>query len=191
MRLAALRTGQILNTSDLARDANLSTATASRWLGLLETSFVLTRLPPFLRSRVSRLVKAPKIFVTDSGLAGHLAGVKVLRRGDDEPLRGALHETYVAQNLAGILRVHLPDAELAFWHVQGRREVDFVVAERRSVVGIEVKAAARFNGGDLSGLRAFLAHTPEAMAGILAYDGDEAVSLGNRLYAVPLGLLVS
>ncbi|MGH7151287.1 MAG: ATP-binding protein [Planctomycetota bacterium] len=191
LRLAALRTGQLLNVSGLARDAQLSTATASRYLGLLEASFVVTRVPTFLRSRVSRLVKAPKLFVTDSGLACHLVGAKDLRRGAEEPLRGALLETYVAQNLAAILRVHRPDAELAFWHVQGRHEVDFVIAERRSVVGIEVKAASRFDDRDLAGLRSFLAHTPEARAGLLAYDGTEAVSLGDRLYAVPLGLMLA
>ena len=66
-----------------------------------------------------------------------------------------------------------------------------MVAERRSVVGIEVKSAARFDERDLSGLRAFLSHTSEAKAGILAYDGTEAVSLGSRLFAIPLGLLLS
>jgi hypothetical protein len=191
MRLAARRTGQILSVSDLARDANLSTATASRYLGLLEASLVVSRLPPFLRSRITRLVKAPKIFVVDSGLAAHLAGVKDIGRGADEPLRGALFETFVAQNVAAILRVHRPDAELAYWHVQGRHEIDFVVAERRAAVGIEVKSAARFDDRDLSGLRAFLSTTPEAKAGILAYDGEEAVSLGDRLFAVPIGLLLA
>jgi hypothetical protein len=191
LRLAALRTAQVLNQSELARDAKLPVATLARHLGVLETSLVLSRLSPHRRSRASRLIKSPKLFVTDSGLAGHLTGVRDLRPTADEPLRGALFETYVLQNLAGILGAHRERAELGFWSVQGRHEVDFVVSLGRRVIGIEVKAASRFGSGDVAGLRAFLQSTPGAAAGILAYNGSETVPLGERLYAVPLATLLS
>lgn len=66
-----------------------------------------------------------------------------------------------------------------------------MVSHGRRSIAIEVEAASRFAGGDLSGLRAFLARTPEAVAGVLAYNGEEAVALGDDLWAVPLGLLLS
>lgn len=191
LRLAALRTAQVLNQSELARDAKMSAAALGRYLGVLETSLVLGRLSPYRRSRASRLIKSPKLFVSDAGLAAHLTGVSDLRPTADEPLRGALHETFVLQNLAGILGAHRERAEIGFWSVQGRHEVDFVIAHGRRVIGIEVKAASRFGPGDLSGLKAFLASTPGAAAGILAYNGGELVPLGERLYAVPLSLLLS
>jgi uncharacterized protein len=190
LRLAALRSAQLLNISDLGRDAKLSAATASRYLHLLQTSYILSPLPPFLRSRTTRLVKSPKLMMADSGLAAHLAGVRSLSPLADEPLRGALFETYVAQNLAAILAAHLPEAELMFWNVQGRHEVDFVIALGRSVLGIEVKAASRFHDRDLAGLRAFLAKTPHARA-VLAYNGTESVMLEDRLGIVPLGVLLA
>jgi predicted AAA+ superfamily ATPase len=96
-------------------------------------------LPPFLRNRSSRLVKSPKLFFTDSGLAAHLAGITTLEPGRDDLLRGALFETYVVQNLAALLEAQLPDAQLAFWHEQGRHEVDFVLEVGRKVFGIESK----------------------------------------------------
>src|SRR3989442_384160 len=74
--LAALRTGQVLNTSMLARDARLTSATATRYLQLLETSYLVRRLPPFLKNRSSRLIKAPKLYFTDSGLSAHLAQIR-------------------------------------------------------------------------------------------------------------------
>jgi predicted AAA+ superfamily ATPase len=191
LRLAALRTGQLLNQSALARDAKLSAATAGRYLGLLETSYVLARLPPYLRSRASRLVKSPKLFLSDAGLAAHLCGVRDVGPGADEPMRGPLYETYVAQNLAAILGAHWPDAELGFWNVQGRHEVDFVVSRGRNVLGVEVKAAARFTEADLMGLRAFAAGTSGVRAVVLAYGGAEAVSLGDGAFAIPIGLLLS
>ena len=190
-RLAALRTAQVLNQSELARDAKLPVSTAARYLALLETSFLLTRLPPYLRSRATRLIKSAKLFVSDSGIAAHLAGVDDLSPGGNEPRRGALFETYVAQNLTAIVDAHLPRAEVSFWSVQGRHEVDFVIAHGASCLAIEVKAATRFDGRDLAGLRAFLARHREAVAGVLAYNGRQAVSLGDRLWAIPVGLLLS
>ena len=191
MRLAALRTGQLLNQSELARDARVPVSTVSRYLGLLEAAFVIVYLAPHLRSRATRLLKSPKIFVSDSGLAAHLVGATNLAPEADEPMRGALLETYVHQNLAGILDAHLPQATLAHWSLQGRHEVDFVVSQGSRAVAIEVKAAARIGDRDLAGLKALKAKTPGMRAGIVAYNGTEVLRLGDDLYAVPLGLLLS
>ena len=191
LRLAVLRTAQILNRSELARDAKLPASTVTRYLGLLETSFVLDRLEPYLRNRTSRLIKSPKAFVTDSALAAHLAGATDLSGSSGEPLRGALYETFVYQNLAAILGAHIPRAQVAFWNVQGRYEVDFVVTTPRHTIAVEVKAGSRFGNHDLRGLIAFKAKNPECRAGVLAYNGSEAVALDDDLFAVPLGLLLS
>ena len=189
-QLAALRTGQVLVISTVARDAKLNAVTAGRYLDLLEASFLIRRLPPFLKNRSSRLVKSPKLHFTDSGLAAHMAGITTLEPGRDDLLRGALFETYVAQNLAALLEAHLPDTQLTYWHEQGRHEVDFVIEADRKVFGIEVKAATRWSESDLSGLRAFLERTPACVAGVLAYNGKEAVKLDERLFAIPIGQLL-
>lgn len=191
LQLAALRTGQLLNVSELGRDAQLTASTANRWLGLLETSFAMTRLPSFLGNRAKRLVKASKLYASDAGLAAHLAGVEDLSITADEPLRGPLYETWVASNLESILEAHLPGAKLSYWNVQGRHEVDFVVEVGRDCLAIEVKAAARWTEKDLAGLRAFLDATPRCRAAVLAYDGAQAAKIGERLWALPLGLLLS
>jgi hypothetical protein len=189
-QLAALRTGQVLVVSTLARDAKLNAVTAGRYLDLLETSFLIRRLPPFLKNRSSRLVKSPKLHFTDSGLAAHIAGVTALEPGRDDMLRGALFETYIAQNLAALLEAHLPDAQLAYWCEHGRHEVDFVIETNRKVFAVEVKAATRWSESDLSGLRAFLDRTPDCVAAVLAYNGKEAAKLGERLWAIPMGQLL-
>jgi predicted AAA+ superfamily ATPase len=190
LKLAALRTGKILNQSALARDAKLSSTTTSRHLGLLEASFVVTRLLPQSTNRTSRLVKAPKLFVADSGLAAHLAGVTAIGAAADEPLSGALLETFVHQNLAVILECAWPGAELAYWHVQGRHEVDFIVRAGRDTLAIEVKSGTRWSEADLRGLRAYLDADRRCRAAILAYEGSTAASLGDRLWALPIGHLL-
>ena len=189
-QLAALRTGQVLVTSTLARDAKLNAVTAARYLALLEASFLIRRLPPFLKNRSSRLVKSPKLHFTDSGLAAHMAGITTIEPGHDDLLRGALFEAYFGQNLAAVLEAHLPDAQLAYWHEQGRYEVDFVIEAGRRVFAIEVKAATRWGESDLAGLRAFLDRTPACVAAVLAYNGREAVRLADRLWTIPMGQLL-
>lgn len=191
LQITALRTGQTLNRSDFARDAGMPATTAGRYLGLLETSYLVRTLTPYLGNRSIRLVKSPKLYLTDSGLAAHLAGVRILEAGDDERLRGALYETYVAQNLASIIEAYLPGARLHYWCVQGRYEVDFVLEWGRDCLAIEVKSSGRWEDRHLRGLQAFLEVTPRCRAAVLAYAGTEIQKLGDRLWAVPLGTLLS
>ncbi len=188
MHLAALRTAQILNISGLARDVGLPVNTAYRYLGFLEESFVIRRIPAFRKSMAKRIVKAPKIVSTDSGLACHLCGYRDLKAG---AMRGQMYETYVAQNLLGITEAHLRDARLYYWRTEGGHEVDFVLESGEETIAIEVKAGAKWSKSDLSGLRAFAEAFPGCRAGILAYNGTEMFKLEDNLWAVPIRLLLS
>ncbi|MDD8025106.1 MAG: DUF4143 domain-containing protein [Acidobacteriota bacterium] len=189
-QLAALRTSQVLVISSLARDAKLKAPTAGRYLDLLEASFLIRRLPPFLKNRSSRLVKSPKMHFTDSGLAAYLAGVRSLEPGRDDLLRGALFETYFVQNAAALLEAYRPEARLSYWHEQGRYEVDLVIEAGRQIMAIEVKAAARWQESDLTGLRAFIDRTPHCQSAVLAYNGTQSVQLAERLWAIPISRLL-
>ncbi|MFH1147749.1 MAG: ATP-binding protein [Pseudomonadota bacterium] len=191
LRLAVLRTGQLLNPSGLGRDAKMSVSTTSRYLSLLEASFITYRLEPYLRNRASRLIKSPKIYVSDSGLGAHLAGLTSLDFSRDNPMSGALLETYVAQNLFSIVNSTWPEAHLFFWCVQGRHEVDFVIEAGSQCIAVEIKSGARWGDGDLSGLKAFLNATPNCTAAILSHNGPRAIRLGEKIWAIPLSLLLS
>jgi predicted AAA+ superfamily ATPase len=191
LHLACLRSGQILNLSQLGRDARLTSATTSRYLSLLETSFVIFKLNPYLRNRGSRLIKSPKIYISDSGLSCFMVGINKFQMDYREPLLGALFETYVAQNLLAIIDSRWKEAQLYYWSVQGRHEVDFVIEVGRKCLAIEVKSSARWQKKDLSGLEAFLGTTPHCIAAVLCYNGREAVRLGDKIWALPLGLVLS
>jgi len=191
LRLCALRTGQLLNVSQIGRDARLNVDTASHYLSLLEASFIVFRLAPYLRNRASRLIKSPKLFLSDSGLARWLAGIKDFKEGASEALKGAMFETWAAQNLAGIIDARWPEAELFFWNVQGRHEVDFVIEAGGKCLALEVKSGARWNDRDLSGLKAFLTATPHCQAAIIAHNGSDTVKLGEKIWAMPIGMVLS
>lgn len=188
LRLAAMRTGQVLNINSLSRDAGLPVKTTHRYLSWIEDSFLIRRLQPFLKNRATRIKKAPKLIVCDSGLARYLSAIHDLR---ESPLRGHLYETYVAQNLLGILSAHDFGAELLHWRTQSGEEVDLVIESRSEVLAVEIKAASSWSQRDLRGLRAFLSVTPHCKAAILAYNGTEPLKLGDRLWAIPLGILLS
>lgn len=188
MHLISLKTGQLLSPSQLGRDSKLNAATTTRYLSLLETSFIIYRIYPYLRSRASRIIKSPKIYLSDSGLACYLAGIEDI---ENKPFTGAIFETYIAQNIAGIIDSRWPEAQLYFWNIQGRNEVDFVIEKGSRCLAVEVKASARWEDRDLSGLRAFLLSTPQCIGAILAYNGTEAVKISEKLWAIPLSALLS
>jgi len=191
LRLAALRTGQLLSPSQLGRDAKLAAATTSRYLSLYEASFLIRRLHPYHGNRASRLIKSPKLYFSDAALAAYLAGLSDPATIHEDPLYGALFETYAAHNLLSIIDARWPQARLYFWAVQGRHEVDFVIEAGRDCMAVEVKAAARWHERDLAGLKAFLAATPRCRAAVLGYNGETAVNLGERLWAIPLDLMLA
>lgn len=144
----------------------------------------------FILSGSANLALLGHVSETLAGRAAYLAGIKSIQPGDNDLLRGALYETYMAQNLAALLEAHLPDAQLAYWHEQGRHEVDFVIESGAQVIAIEVKAATRWEQTDLAGLLAFRDRTPACTAAVLAYNGTQSVHLGDRLWAIPMGQLL-
>ena len=202
IQLAALRTGQVLNISELGRDAKLNSRTASRYLDLMETSFLIKKLTPYLSNRSSRLIKSPKLYFSDSGLACHLSGIDLdighskhdaqhsTQNYGNGSFPGSMTETYIAQNLSAIIESHLPDGRLHYWHVQGRHEVDFIIEHKRETLAIEIKSAGRWNTHDFAGLKAFLKTTPNCKAAILAYNGTKAVKLEEKIFAIPIGMLL-
>ena len=191
LRLTSLRTGQLLSPSQLGRDAKLNAATTSRYLSLFEASFLITRVPPYLGNRSSRLIKSPKLYFSDSGLARHLVGLDASPSIKNDSLFGALFETYVAQNLLSILNSRWQNANLYFWSIQGRNEVDFVIESGRSCMALEIKSASRWQERDLSGVNAFLKATPHCKAAILCHNGEDAVKIGEKLWALPIKLILS
>lgn len=188
LRLSALRTGQVLNINDLARDCGTNPVTISRWLSILETSYLICRIPPYFSNQAKRLVKAPKLYWMDSGLAANLCG---LYRADElagHVLRGAVAETYVCQNLVAWLAAYYPEARLTHYRSHSGYEVDFVVEIGQTVLAIEVKAAGRVDSRDMKGLKAFMATESRCLAGVVLYQGTDIIQLGERTWAVPAGM---
>lgn len=189
MALLALRTGQLLNQSEVARDAGLSQPTVHRYLNLLEATHLFERVPPYLGSHTTRLLKSPRVFWSDVGLAVFLAGYY----GVDELARarelGAFFETLIYQHLRVISGLLIPRGRVYFWRTQTGDEVDFVVEHGRKAVGIEVKMTDAPGYRHVAGLVKFLAEHPQAVGGILLHGGSQIRRLDERIVAIPWSLL--
>jgi len=177
LRAAALRVGTVLNQADLARDVAVPRPTAHRWLSLLETSFQIVRLPAFAVNRTKRLVKSPKLYFSDVGLARHLAG--------GEPT-GAHLENIVLCDLVAWRELTAPRPEILHWRTFNQEEVDFVIEHGTSLVALEVKATARPAYRDARHLQTFRAEYGSAVKGaLLLHCGDETFWLSEDVLAVP------
>lgn len=189
LQLVALRNASVLNQSELARDSKLNAMTTGRYLSLLETTFVINRLQPYLRNHSSRLIKSPKVYVSDTGLAFHLIGLT--ENSAPDRFKGSLYENYVFQNIQSILSSHLPDAKLYYWNIQSRHEVDFIVENGGETLAVEVSSSSSWQAKDLDGINAFMASSKNCKLGIVAYAGVKVLQLGKNIWAIPIALLLS
>lgn len=178
MRAACFRLGQLLNQTELGRDVALPQPTVHRYLNLLETSYVLVRLPAYAVNRTKRLIKSPKLYWGDTGVALHLAeGV--------EP-NGAHLENLVLQDLLAWRDARLERAELFYWRTTIGEEVDFVIEAGGRLLPIEVKASGRPRLGDARHLRTFRAeYGRKARAALLLHTGKTLEWIAPDVLAVP------
>jgi predicted AAA+ superfamily ATPase len=167
-----------VNQAELGRDIGISRPTAHRYLNLLETSFQLVRLEPFSINRSKRLIKSPKLYWADTGLALYLGG-------QTEPT-GAHFENLVLADLLAWRDGQIPRPEVLYWRTTTDLEVDFVVESGGALLAIEVKATTRPGASDVRGLRAFRDEYPDLFAGgLLLHDGSETQWLSDRILAIP------
>jgi predicted AAA+ superfamily ATPase len=178
MRAACLRIGQLLNQTELGRDAALPQPTVHRWLNLLETSYLLARLPAYAVNRTKRLIKTPKLYWGDTGVALHLAEI-------EQP--GGEHlENLVLNDLLAWRDARIERAELMYWRTSVGEEVDFVIETGGRLLPIEVKASARPRLADAAHLRTFRKeYGAKAGVGLLLHTGGTLEWLTPDVLAAP------
>ena len=176
VQLVAGRTAQVLNFDALSDDCGISHQSARSWLSLLETSFVTFRLPPFYRNVRKRLVKRPKLFFHDTGLACWLLGIQSPDQLRTHPLRGPLFENWVVSEIVKQQFNQSLTAQLSFYNEQGRVEADLVIETQSDFLLLECKSsvtpAAKLFGGVLRVQEHFRQIGLQAEVAV-AYAGDE------------------
>ena len=178
MRATCLRLGQMLNQTELGRDVALPQPTVHRYLNLLETSYQLVRVPAYAVNRTKRLIKTPKIYWADTGLAAHIAGV--------DELSGAHLENLVLGDLLAWRDARSGQAEILYWRTATGEEVDFVIEFGKTLLPIEVKTTRTPRVDDAKHLRTFREeYKGRARAGLLLHTGDRTEWLAPGILAAP------
>ena len=139
VRMCALRTGQVLNTVEIARDAGISPNTAKEWISLLEDSFLIRLVHPHHTNRTLRMIKSPKLYFLDAGLAAWLAGWRDPETLRLSPMAGAIYETQVFGELLRHYRHRARKVDITYWRTRDGEEIDFLVEAAGRVCPIEVK----------------------------------------------------
>jgi len=187
LALLAARPMAQLNYADLSRGSGLPQSTLKRYFALLETVFLVRLLPPWYANIGKRLVKTPRVLLTDTGLAAHLAGSDEARVAHDRGLLGGLLESFVAMKLVKQVGWSADPPELYHFRTHEGDEVDLVLERRGgALVGIEVKSAATVTAADFKGLRGLAEIAGRRWRrGIVLYTGAEIVPFGAGLFALP------
>lgn len=187
LQLLAIRSGQLLNVAEVANGFQLTRPTVAAYIEVLRRLFLVDLLPAWHNNPGNRLVKAPKIHLTDTGLAAALMRPNALEEPAGRTQLGHLLESFVVQEIQRL--AGWTDPELEFFHYRDKDqvEVDLVMTRGHQAWGIEVKAAATVGPKDFRGLKRLAEQAKqEFQIGIVLYDGEQVLPFGPKMWAVPL-----
>jgi predicted AAA+ superfamily ATPase len=174
VRLLAGRVGQVVNLHSLAGDAGVSSTTLAAWLSVLEASFIVVRLPCYFNNFGKRLVKAPKIYFTEPGLAAWLLGIETPAQVARDPLLGGLFENMV---VIEALKARLNagrEPELYYYRDQRGLEVDLLAHKGRRLMPVEIKAGMTYDPSFAGNLATFVGRATGAESPTVIYAGEQS-----------------
>ena len=176
VQLCAGRTAQLLNYSSLANDCGISQPSAKAWLNILETSFIVFRLPPFHSNLRKRLVKMPKLHFYDTGLVCWLLGIRTPEQLRSHPLRGPIFETWVVSEVKKHRSNGGKTGGLSFYRDRNGAEGDLIIESPSRITLIDAKSTATASSSLFSGVRRVRQHLtelPRPCNTIIFYGGDQ------------------
>lgn len=191
LEVLAQQSGKLTNFTQIGGQLNLDTKTAQKYVGLLETLFLVHQLRPWHDNTLSRIVKTPKIHFIDSGLLACLNRVTIESIEKDKSSFGALLETWVYSELLKMCTRANEPWNIYYYRDKDQVEVDFILENHaRKIIGIEVKASQTILNQDFRGLRKLASLADKNwVSGIVLYSGNKCLSFGDNLWAIPFSFL--
>ncbi|HMP91533.1 MAG TPA: ATP-binding protein [Phnomibacter sp.] len=191
LKLCAGRVGQILNLASLANDCGIDAKTAASWLSVLQTSFIVYLLKPWHVNFNKRVIKSPKLYFYDTGLASHLLGIERYNQIVTHAAKGALFENLmITEVLKARLNAGLPD-NLYYWRDKTGHEIDLILDMGGKPVALELKAGETIGGDYFNHMNYFDSITEGRLQKILVYAGEEAQKRDKGLKVIPWPAIAS
>lgn len=184
LTLLAGRVGQVVNLASLSNDVGVSTTTIRNWLSVLKASYVVFELPPFFENIRKRVIKSPKIFFTDVGLATFLLGIHTEQQASRDPLRGSLYENLIIADIVkGAFNKGIRP-EIYFFRDSHGNEVDLLIREQGVMTPVEIKSSETFSVDFVKGVERFQALDMTGVsAGAVLYNGEQEFNVrGVRIF---------
>jgi len=153
IKLCAGRIGQMLNTASLANDCGINVATANAWLSLLETSYIIFQLKPYYKNFNKRLVKSPKLYFYDTGLACSLLSIENAVQVNTHYLRGELFENWTIAEYIKQSYANAKEPSIYFWRDSNGHEIDLLTETANGIEAFEIKSGATMNTDHFKGLK--------------------------------------
>jgi uncharacterized protein len=180
IKLIASRIGQLVNYASLASDVGVSAVTIKEWLAVLEATYIIVRLEPYFENFGKRLMKSPKIYFTDTGLACYLLGIDTVEQLTKDSLYGKLFENWVVVELMKARYNQAKDPRLYFYRDVAGKEVDLLFQQGSRLTPIEIKSSKTFLPSFFNGLKYFHEQTPKkAKGGVVIYGGTKTQKIEN------------
>lgn len=176
--------GGLLNVSDLSRSLDLGVPAIGHHLDILEGAFMIRRLQPYHANISKRLVKSPKLYIRDTGLLHHLAGLRRPQELEAWPGRGQSWEGFVIEELVRRAKLRWPAPSFYFWRTQAGAEADLLIESGRQRLVVEIKAGASLSAKGLLGIRQCMKDL-ELRSGVVIYRGDRLLRPAPGLLAMP------
>lgn len=173
LKLCAARTGQIMNMSSVSNELGIDLKTVKSWLSILEASFIIKLLNPYYKNINKRLIKTPKLYFLDTGLAAFLLGIKNREQLENHPLKGELFETYVIGELWKNIYNKVEQENLYFFRNHQGNEVDVILDNVMSISQLEIKLTHTVKSKILSSLKYLAKAGYDIDDSYLVYGGDE------------------
>jgi predicted AAA+ superfamily ATPase len=174
VKLCAGRIGQLLNLSSIANECGITQPTAKAWLSVLETSYIIYLLKPYHKNYNKRLVKTPKLYFYDTGIASSLLGIKDHQQLFTHYLRGGLFENWVITELIKEAYNNAEVPSIYFWRDNIGNEIDLLIEKGNLIDTYEIKSSATFNASFFKGLKYWNKITGEELPGTVVYGGDKS-----------------
>lgn len=191
VKLCAARIGQLLNINALANECEVSVQTINSWLSVLETSYVIYLLKPYHNNFNKRLVKSPKLYFCDTGLAASLLGMENAKQMDTHYLRGELFENMVIMEFIKQEYAQGREPNISFWRDSNQNEIDLLVERGLDLQAYEIKSSATMKTDYFKGLNKFaaLAQLPkESLHVVYGGDVNYLTSFGDLISWKNIGL---
>ena len=171
VQLCAGRSGQLLNIASLSTEAGVAYNTCKSWLSYLSTGYIIQMLQPYYKNFNKKIVKAPKLLFTDTGLLCHLLGIHSSETLALHPLRGSIYENLIYSEIIKSNVNNGNKANIWFWRDNHGTEIDFLLEKGTNITAIEAKSASNFHDNYLNNLLKFRKYNPDVQEMYLVYDG--------------------